>query len=60
MVPEKYCFPKSLYLNITYNEIGQNSKSEPKKSHSCVPLRGFKLDSQQLNKNIGGTCSALK
>ncbi len=31
MVPEKNSFPKSLYLNITYNEIVQNSKSEPKK-----------------------------
>jgi hypothetical protein len=30
---------KSYYLCITNIEIVQNSKSKPKKSHYCVPLR---------------------
>jgi hypothetical protein len=36
----KIFFYKTLiqYLSITNNEIVQNSKSEPKNSHSCVPL----------------------
>jgi hypothetical protein len=32
-------FTKPSYLSITGNETVQNSKSKPKNSHSCVPLR---------------------
>jgi hypothetical protein len=32
-------FTKPYYLSITYNEILQNSKSEPKNSHSCIPFK---------------------
>ncbi len=40
MVQSKYFSLKTYYLRITNNEIVQNSKSKPKNSHSCVPLRG--------------------
>jgi hypothetical protein len=42
-VPPPSILPLSLdtitTTTTTYNEIVQNSKSEPKYSHSCVPLK---------------------
>jgi hypothetical protein len=42
-IKQMFC-PKSYYLCITNNEIGQNSKSEPKTSHSCVALGDRTVD----------------
>jgi hypothetical protein len=39
MAQSKIVVTKPQYISITNHEIVKNSKSEPKNSHSCVPLR---------------------
>ncbi len=43
-VPNKIFFAKSEYFDITNKEILEISKSKPKKSQTCVPLKVHKRE----------------
>ncbi len=49
MAQSKMFYKTLIFEHITINEILQNSKSEPKNSHSCVPLSDW-----------AGSCSILR